>query len=88
MAGIVAVCVPTYRPLIKHWMDRVTKCRLCNSKPKSSPHGIGVSGSRAKDQLNLIEMTDKAASRLDSGSKGSHWVQVREYEERIVMGVK
>ena len=92
MAGIFAACVPTYRPLIQHWTDRywsrVAKRSSRDSNPASSPHGLGASRGRfAKNRLDSIEMMDKAASSVDSESKGSHWVQIREYEESSVMGV-
>ena len=91
MAGIFAACVPTYRPLFKYWTDQLrTRGAKRTFLPASSPHVMGMSGSRSYrgDQPNSIQMMDKAASRLDSGHSVRHWIRISDVKERLVRGVQ
>ena len=87
MAGILAACVPTYRPLFKHWAEQYRKGSSHGPKPASSPHGMAMSGSRyPKDQLDSIELMDKAARVVGVGDRGSRWFEVGDDEENLVRG--
>ena len=76
MVGIVAACLPTYRPLYKSFVE-VIQSRL--TKGSHSSNYVPTGAALGKEQLHAIELMDKSPS-----DRTKEWIPLGDDEERLV----